>query len=419
MHFKDKKLLILAGASVHVKLVEAAKELGVYTIVTDYLVDSPAKLIADEAWDLNIYDVDSIVKKCIEEGVDGVISCYIDPCQRAYQEICEKLDCYCYGTREQFYKMTDKIAFKKMCIENGVGIIPEYSINDVKSGNVEFPVFVKPVDSRGSRGQSVCNNFEELNKAIRLARTDSSNGQVIIEKYIENAHEFQVTYFYIDGKPYLLRTVDSYTGPKELNLEKVVSCAVSPSKYTSIYVEKAQPNVLKMFEKLGIKNGPVFIQGFYDNDNFYFFDPGLRFPGVDYELIYKKIFNVDFAKKMVNFALCGDCNFGENIVNNGVFLNGNRAAVLFPNVRAGKIKNITGIESLKFDSSVVSVWLRYGKDDVVNWEYNVNQRLAEIDILTESTDELRDKIDYVQNTIKAFDENGNLMNYNMFITSRI
>jgi len=45
---KGKKVLILAGAMVHLKLVEAAKELGCHTIVTDYLESSPAKEIADD-----------------------------------------------------------------------------------------------------------------------------------------------------------------------------------------------------------------------------------------------------------------------------------------------------------------------------------------------------------------------------------
>ena len=64
---KDKKLLILAGVDVHVKLVRAAKALGVYTIVTDYLLpeESPAKLVADEYWMLNITDIDSIVKNAV------------------------------------------------------------------------------------------------------------------------------------------------------------------------------------------------------------------------------------------------------------------------------------------------------------------------------------------------------------------
>ena len=49
MDFTGKKLLVLAGAGIHSKVVRAAKEMGIYTIVTDYLdpKESPAKAIAD------------------------------------------------------------------------------------------------------------------------------------------------------------------------------------------------------------------------------------------------------------------------------------------------------------------------------------------------------------------------------------
>lgn len=68
-----KKILILGGTAQQIKLVEAAKKMGVYTIVTDYLVDSPAKKVADEAWMLNIKDVDQIVERCKQEQVNGVM----------------------------------------------------------------------------------------------------------------------------------------------------------------------------------------------------------------------------------------------------------------------------------------------------------------------------------------------------------
>ena len=120
-----QKLLILGGTAQQIKLVEAAKKMGVYTIVTDYLIDSPAKKVADESWMLNIKDVDQIVERCKQDQVNGVICGYIDPCQRPYQQICEALDLPCYGTKDQFFYMTDKHAFKKMCVENSVDVIPE------------------------------------------------------------------------------------------------------------------------------------------------------------------------------------------------------------------------------------------------------------------------------------------------------
>ena len=69
----QKKILILGGANQHLKFVEAAKELGLYTIVTDYLNDSPCKKVCDEALMYNITDIDNIVKYCQEHHVDGVV----------------------------------------------------------------------------------------------------------------------------------------------------------------------------------------------------------------------------------------------------------------------------------------------------------------------------------------------------------
>ena len=72
MDFTGKRLLILAGAGVHNKVVLAAKIMEIYTIVTDNIAYSPAKKIADESWMYSITDVDSIVERCKKEPVDGV-----------------------------------------------------------------------------------------------------------------------------------------------------------------------------------------------------------------------------------------------------------------------------------------------------------------------------------------------------------
>ena len=117
------KILILGGTAQQIKLIEAAKRKGYYTIVTDYLSDSLAKRMADKSYMYDINDIDGIVNMCKDENVQGVICGYIDPCQRPYQKICARLNLPCYGTQEQFYLMTDKHAFKKMCNDNGVNTI--------------------------------------------------------------------------------------------------------------------------------------------------------------------------------------------------------------------------------------------------------------------------------------------------------
>lgn len=415
---EKKKILILGGTPQQIKLVNAAKKMGLYTIVTDYLENSPAKKIADKSYMYNIKDVDDIVSMCKMEKVDGVICGYIDPCQRPYQEICEKLKLPCYGTKEQFYKMTDKHAFKKMCIDNGVDVIPEYTDEDIMRGNIEYPVFVKPVDSRGSRGQSVCYTEDELKKAIQYAKVESSNGDILIEKYMKNAHEFQVTYFFIAGEPYLIRTVDSYCGTEDSHMEKVVACAISPSKFTQVYLENAHDKVVKMFKKMGFENGPIFMQGFEDNGVFRFFDPGLRFPGVDYENVYKKIYGIDIMEAMINFAIQGNCG-DIKLPKDGVWIKEKRAAVLFPTLAAGIIKKIEGFDEVLKDENVVSLYPRCEVGEQIEWTFNVNQRMAEVDIVCDTTEELKKKIDDIQKLLVVSDVKNQNMTYQYFDVSRI
>lgn len=414
-----KKILVLGSASVHVKLIKAAQEMGVYTITTDNVPyeDSPGKKVADEYWDLNIYDVEGIVSKAKEVRIDGVICGWLDPCQRPYFQICKALNLPCYGNEEQFYKMTDKHAFKKMCIENGVDTIDEYSEEDILSGNIEFPVFVKPVDSRGSRGQAVCFTMEDLLPAINFAKSESSNGDILVEKYIKGSQEFHVTYFFVDGEPYLLRTSDNYCGSEEMHMEKVVSCAVMPSRYTNKYIEDAHPNVVKMFKKLGIQNGPIFMQGFVDNGVFRFFDPGLRFPGVDYELVFKKVFNVDLMKAMIQIALTGKTDVV--IPDKAAFIKGYRASVLYLTIRACTIAYLGGEEEVVNCKQVISYLPRCKVGEEITWAYNVNQRLGEADLLCKDTAELIKSINFVNSTLIATDTNGDDAIFARFDTNRI
>ena len=411
--FRGKKLLVLGGTAQQVKFVEAARHMGVFTIVVDYLNDSPAKLVADKACLIDIKDVDRVVEFARQEKIDGVVCGYIDPAQRPYQEICAALNVPCYGTREQFRYMTDKNAFKDLCHRHGVDTIPSYSENDLCSKSIDFPVFVKPVDSRGSRGQKACFDYEELTSSIALAKSESSNGDVIIEKYLKGYPEFQVTYFFVDGEPYILRTADSYTGSSENGLDKVVLAALSPSLFTDLYLRQANTAVVSMLQSIGFKNGPAFMQGFIDGDKFRFFDPGLRLPGVDYDRILSSVFGIDIAAAMVVFALTGKMPIPEGI-EGALRLNGSAAAVLFPVALAGEVGDISSLDSIADMCGVVSCIPRVKAGDVIEKTGDINQRIAEIDLVADDRKSLLKLISEVENTFEIRSTTGARMDGEKF-----
>lgn len=423
---KEKKLLIIGGAFQHCKLVEAAKELGVITYVTDYLPleDAPAKQIADKYFMHNITDIDDIANMCIEEKIDGVISTSLDACQKPYFKVCEKLGLPCFGTEEQFRILTDKTAFKENCKAAGVDIIPEYKADDFKTEEicnqrVQFPILVKPCESRGSRGQSICNTFEETVRAIEFAKSESANGDIVIEKYMGQANDFSMTILVVNGKAYPFRTVDRFLGKYEDGLDKLAVGAASPSVFTDIYMEKAHKKVENFIKHIGLVNAPIFMQGFVDGDCVRFYDPGLRLPGGEYERMFRHALGKNPFKPLIEFALTGKvCEDDVEINEKDIWLSGKTAGQILPTLKPGVIGKIEGLKEIKNHPDVVSLFPRFKVGDTINPTHNVNQRYAEIDIVCATAEKAAQLTEWVYNTLKITDTNGEDMIVSKFDPNR-
>ena len=407
MSLKGKKLLILAGAAIHCKVVEAAKALGVYTIVTDYLEGSPAKLIADESWMLNITDVDAIVDRCRSEHVDGVLNFCIDPAQRPYQQICERLNVPCYGTKEQFHILTDKPSFKQFCKECGVNIIPTYTPEDIEADKCEYPIFIKPTDSRGSRGQATCYNKESALAAVQDAMRESSNGGVVIEKFMAGKPDFSMTYFVWNETPYLIRTCDRYLGRAEDKLNKQCVGCIAPSKYTDLYIDNVEDKVKAFISRLGIKNGPVFMQGFVDGDTVRFYDPGLRFPGGEYEKMLKEATGVDLMSALVEFALTGSMSKPHGIDNKPYMLGDHYTIQLPITARPGTISVFEGMREIADHPNVTFAFKRYDVGETIPETGDVRQRICEVALVIKQSESVREHVEWVQSKLKVLDSDGN------------
>jgi len=416
---KGKKLLVIGGSFQHVKLVEAANKMGVITYVTDYFPyeKAPAKQIAHKYFMYNIYDIDDIVDMCKREGIDGVLSTSLDACQKPYYEICRRLNLPCFGKFEQFNILTDKSEFKKFCALSGVDTIPEYDVSDfeteeVACKKVAFPVLIKPCESRGSRGQTICNTYAETKDAIQFAKKESSNGRIIIEKYMGQANDFSMTILVINKKAYPIRTVDRILGKYEDGLDKLAVGSASPSVFTDVYLTKAHKKVEKFIEAIGLVNAPIFMQGFVDGDTVRFYDPGLRLPGGEYERMFESVFGRNPMEPLIEFALTGKVE-KVDFRPDDVYLNGKLLAQVLPTLKAGTIKSITGLEEIKNHKNVVSVFERFSVGDTIVETRNVNQRFCEIDIVCDNEEQTTEVVAWVYKTLRIEDENGQ----NMIISS--
>ena len=414
---KGKKLLILAGIDVHIKVVESAKKLGVYTIVTDYLPldESPAKQVADEYWMLNIMDIDKIVERCKKEKIDGVLAFCVDPTQIPYQRICEKLNVPCYGTREQFAIMTDKRLFKDFCLLHGVDVIPEYSFEDIEKGKVIYPVLVKPTISRGSRGQTICYSRQDIPDAVRIAQSASGDGNILIERYMSGAQDMSFSYFITNGCAYAVKIGDRYRGKIEDGLDRQqigrASCreqmaTIMPSKRIEEIRTGIEPQIKNMIKALGVRFGAVFLQGFYENGKVYMYDPGLRFPGSDFDVVLKNITGLDTASSFVQFALTGKTDCCDGNPDFAYDYGGGACVIISLSVRQGTICKFEGFDEIAALPYVYSASKRRHIGGVVEATGDVRQRAAEFCAYIANRNDVPAFFEKVYSTIKILDENG-------------
>lgn len=410
-----KKLLILGGAFQHCKVVETAKKKGIKVYVTDYLEDSPAKIIADVSLDYDVNDIRGIVEYCKKEGINGILNVSLDPCQLPYMHICHALNLPCYGDERQFEILTNKDQFKKCCVENGVDVIDSYTLDELD--NIEFPVLVKPIDSRGSRGHVICNCLKDIDDAIKIAQTETASRKVIIEKYLSDAQDFTVAYMFIEGEAILLRTGDRYTGTRKNGLNNVAIAVSSPSKYSDVYMKNAHTKIVNMLKNIGIKNGPVFFQGFVDGNKVRLYDPGFRFSGGEYEKLFLKATGIDLISMLVDFAFTGKMYpLKKNDYSN---LHGMRVIHLDPTLLPGRIGQIEGVEKIKNNQYVETFNMRYSIGDRIIESNDVRRRLAEICVITPDKELEINTIQYIQETLKVFDSNGQNMLCDTFNTGML
>ena len=402
-----KKLLVLGGAYQHRKILRAAKRLGVETFVADYLpIDlAPAKKMADHALQIDIFDHAKLVDLCRKEKIDAISAPYLDVTQWPVYYLCEELGYPCFGTRLQHQILTDKRTFKNFCNQSGADTIPSYSLDQLEAGEVTFPILIKPTDSRGSRGQTVCYRQEEVAAAVQFAREESRDGDILIERYMGKQNDVQLVYLVIDGEPYLYKVQDRYLGSVENGFDKLCIAEIAPSFREEAFRRNADQTVKNMIRQMGLRNAPVFIQAFFDGEKAWLYDPGLRMPGDDFDDAYSAITGIDISEALVRFAFTGQMpkELGESIENIRL---SQYAAMVYPCLYPGKIAAIEGLEALASYPPLIAFSTAYHAGDEVLPHHNVKQRFGEFVIKARDKSELNEIITHIFNTLHVYNAEG-------------
>ena len=306
-NLKGKKLLILGANAISCEIVEAAKSMGVYAIVTDYnpVEKAPAKLVADEYWNDSIMDYDSLVSKIKEHGVNGILTGFIDITLLPYQHLCELSGLPCYATREVFEITLDKGRFKQFCVKNDVSVIPQYNFENFDPSVISpsNKIIIKPVDNSGSRGVIICKEANDYQRCLDFALSFSEKKEVIIEKYMD-MDSWAASYTIQDGV-ISLSTLNDRLEHKSSETAAITTAGIYPSKYLDFYLDKMDEKIKKMYKSMGVTNGVLSVQGFVDGENFYVMEMGYRLTGGQHYIFSKYENGISALEQLIHFAVTG------------------------------------------------------------------------------------------------------------------
>jgi len=412
---KKKKLLILGANPETVPLIETAKKMGVYVLVTDYNPKAFAKPFADKSFNVDGMDVSGLVNLAQQEKIDGVLVGVADRLIVPYQKVCDALGLPCYGTKEQCEIFSDKYKFNQVCLKYDITPIPSKCINrdyhEEELNDLNYPVFVKPVDGNSGKGMSLCQDKSDLIDGIEKALHVSKSGKVLLEKYMD-CDDIGIYFTFNDGEIYLSSIADRYTKKQKNNASRVCVAATYPSKYLELYLDQLHNKLCSMFKSLKIQNGVLLISAFVKDGKIYVYDPGFRLQGEAPNIHIEAANRFDQKSMLVEFAITGHMGLQTELqLNNDFRFKGKYHGTIWILVKEGEIAIIKGFTNTESDPDVIKIVQRLFIGDIITDKMigTEAQVLCRIYITCESKNKLIDKINYYGKKIKVFDTKDNLI----------
>ncbi len=208
-----KKVLIANRGEIALRIIRAARELGIKTVVAHSEADAQSLpvLLADEAICVgpppsgkSYLNIPNILSAAIVSGADAIHPGYGFLAENAqFAEMCADHGITFIGpTPENMRALGDKATARRVAREAGVPIVPGtdalQSVEEALEAAAEigYPVILKASAGGGGRGMRVVHTAEDLERAVQQAQEEAraafGNPEVYLEKYIEEPKHVEV-----------------------------------------------------------------------------------------------------------------------------------------------------------------------------------------------------------------------------------
>ncbi|MFC6488940.1 acetyl-CoA carboxylase biotin carboxylase subunit [Nitratireductor sp. GCM10026969] len=209
-----QKILIANRGEIALRILRAAKELGIQTVAVHSTADADAMHVrlADESVCIgppasrdSYLNIHQILAACEITGADAIHPGYGFLSENAkFAEILAAHNITFIGpSAEHIRIMGDKIEAKRTAARLGIPVVPgsEGAVSDDReakriAADIGYPVLIKASAGGGGRGMKVARSEAELSEALSTARSEAGaafgDDAVYIEKYLEKPRHIEV-----------------------------------------------------------------------------------------------------------------------------------------------------------------------------------------------------------------------------------
>ncbi|MEL6185537.1 MAG: biotin carboxylase N-terminal domain-containing protein, partial [Myxococcota bacterium] len=253
-----KKILVANRGEIALRVIRAARELGISTVAVHSTVDGDSLHVkfADESVCIgppspteSYLKIPAIIAAAEITGADAIHPGYGFLSENAdFARTCAKSGFHFIGPKaEHIDKMGDKITARKTMRELGLHSLPGSpgpieDANEAKkiAREVGLPLIIKAAAGGGGRGMKIVRDPKDLDRAVQLAQTEAKaafgNGAVYIERFVEKPRhiEFQVAADDYGNVVHLGERECSVQRRYQKLVEESPSPAVSPEKRAEV-----------------------------------------------------------------------------------------------------------------------------------------------------------------------------------------
>ncbi|UUP19579.1 acetyl-CoA carboxylase biotin carboxylase subunit [Nitratireductor thuwali] len=289
-----QKILIANRGEIALRVLRAAKELGIQTVAVHSTADADAMHVrlADESVCIgppasrdSYLNIHQILAACEITGADAVHPGYGFLSENAkFAEILAAHNLTFIGpTADHIRVMGDKIEAKRTVKKLGIPVVPgsEGAVTDDReakriAADIGYPVLVKASAGGGGRGMKVARTEDDLSEALSTARNEAGSAfgddAVYIEKYLEKPRHIEVQVMG-DGMGKAI-----HLGERDCSLQRRHQKVWEEANSPALNVEQRTrigETVSKAMADLGY-SGAGTIEFLYENGEFYFIEMNTR-----------------------------------------------------------------------------------------------------------------------------------------------